>query len=704
MEEGAPRIPDETYQMWAARSELVNPAVCPGSGGFTVIDVDEIEHLPEVLKICGKTDFMTLSGREGGGVHLWYTGVNKSGNGVGPGVDVKSSGGYVIAPGAMHWTGVQYKASEALSQALATGELRPPRLKARWRKRLEAFRDRLKHAVREPTRYNLAAVLDELRRKRRSADVALLRRVHDGQPLAGDGDRLQAMKDSLRLLHQAWPEANVESISGLYARSMSAMAAEGARGTNDHELRRFWAWLTQSAATEADDVDAHLADLRRRAWGLVGELGCDDYADVGDTPICVSTVSGEYYLRIGDKWVGPYKRPNITEAVLKPLAALYELEIPDNAALINHHTRHVSKVRERYTCGGTVWEEGTLVIARGTLRRGLAPARSALAEEWIRGLAGEYVGQLNMWLLGLLRPDHPCRVLVLEGAGRTSKSAFLRAIGECWEGDPPTIQSVVGRKFNASMTRSWLSIADDNEQQVTEAGDKIGAYIRDSLSHRSRYIERKGHEQTELEGCLRMAIATNDIKELARSAVGPNANNEALEAYGDRILHIPVPASMVGYWDNRQPDLRRLIEGGELASHILWLNSCLPSDYVPSDRFWVGPASQALTDTALIGNSLRGEIACFVAAHVANDNVPAWVPGSRGGAEMYRDNGNLLVNTAGLMSIWGNDKPHKATLNNIGRALKAMAGGRKMARRGATNYHVLDLHKIMEYAEELGVG
>lgn len=91
-----------------------------------VIDVDDMSLLPWVQYMLGDSPLKVSTGREGGGVHLYFQGEpqligNKHGQ-VGPdfsfeekgnghlqsSIDIKGFGGYVVAPGAFHKSGRQY--------------------------------------------------------------------------------------------------------------------------------------------------------------------------------------------------------------------------------------------------------------------------------------------------------------------------------------------------------------------------------------------------------------------------------------------------------------------------------------------------------------------------------------------------------------------------------------------------------------------
>ena len=103
----------QTRELWSTVGEEANPAV--HCSGLLVVDVDVAKGGPESLKILDiMTDGLpaTLTARTpSGGLHLYYRlpdghpGVSNSVSALGKGLDVRSTGGYVLAPGAATPTG-----------------------------------------------------------------------------------------------------------------------------------------------------------------------------------------------------------------------------------------------------------------------------------------------------------------------------------------------------------------------------------------------------------------------------------------------------------------------------------------------------------------------------------------------------------------------------------------------------------------------
>lgn len=104
-ENNASSDPDQ-IKTWAETYPKCNWAVACGASGLTVIDVDVKKGKP------GKETLAALEAKHGplpscrtaitpsGGFHHYFSGVCSSGRDrLGPGIDIKSDGGYVLLPG-----------------------------------------------------------------------------------------------------------------------------------------------------------------------------------------------------------------------------------------------------------------------------------------------------------------------------------------------------------------------------------------------------------------------------------------------------------------------------------------------------------------------------------------------------------------------------------------------------------------------------
>jgi hypothetical protein len=686
-EHGSPPIPVDVLGDWCRRFASSNVAILPASIGATVIDVDSPERLDDVLAVCGSTAFRTFSGRDGGGIHLWYRGASRSRNAITSGVDVKSTGGYVLAPGSIHHaTGREYTATQELVDALQQGRLDLPPLHDAWIRGLE----RLGTALINPTRFDLRAFGERVGAKSGKQSIGkAIRLVADGRPYSDPGERDIVLYRVLCELATEWPHADPDAVADLFEPSAEAMESIAPCEIPIVEaVLQKWARIANDREHRSEAADETTAARRRAAWSWVG-VESDATALVDDAPLVVHR-GKTYYLRVGESWAGPFLRDGLTVDVLGALASVYNVDpFEDVGALLSGHGRALADLRHSLAARATTYDPSpnTLTCAAAPTRTDLAPERSIAVERLIAELTGAYAPQLTLWLAGLLRTDLPCRALILSGKPGTGKSMILAGIGRLWPQGASKMRDVLGRRFNSEVTSSGLAVADDDTSS-TETGTALAAYLREGVNDRTQRLERKGHDVQRVDGCMRYAVATNDAVALIRGAVSWELNDESLHAFGDRVLHIPV----VGHWRHADVDPGELVEGDALARHVLWLSG-LAADHVPTDRFWVGPADLGLARLACVSSGLRGDLLVRIATEVQG-----------GGSEwcvLGEVTGHAVVDPAGLLGALY-PAPRGATLRTIAQALGGVSDGVER-RRGHVRVHAVALDLVRSYAAHVGI-
>ena len=92
-------------------------------GGLLAIDIDPRKGGDESLAALGDLPDTVISLTGGGGCHLIYHVAEDHGNGTGilPGIDVRSAGGYIVAPPSMHVSGRRYE----WEVGCAPGDMKP---------------------------------------------------------------------------------------------------------------------------------------------------------------------------------------------------------------------------------------------------------------------------------------------------------------------------------------------------------------------------------------------------------------------------------------------------------------------------------------------------------------------------------------------------------------------------------------------------
>ncbi len=678
---GSPRMALDHVRALAGQFRDYNALWFPATLDLTVIDVDDPTLLDQVIEALGDTPYRVESGRVGGGTHLIYRGAVRSRNGIIPGVDVKSSRGYAIAPGSIHaMTGREYRSSPAFAADRACAGA--PALRSDWIERLR----RIVKGCRRPTRLDLATLADQLHEKARTREIAKrLRKAARGESPADFGERDGALYAMLAVIAEHWPNAETDAIVALFEPSLRLWEREDEQAGRvfGAEVTDWCAekWERLAGAVEAERTEHDERDAARRAWAwsLVGE-DRDDPAELGTEPIVVHR-GRTFWMRLGRSWSGPHTRDDLGPDMLGAIRALYGVDVPDAAALLSGYGQVLREIRHSYT-QQTGLHRGVLTVQVAPMRP-LEPARSVIFDRAIDALAGPYAEQLRQWLAGLVALEHPCRALVLSGEPGIGKSLILAGLGRLWEHGAQPLDQIVGKQFNAALLESPFAIADDEDS--AQNGEALAKYIRAAVSARTQTFERKFHDVGRLEGSIRIAVGTNDPAEFISGAVSHRLNDASVDAFAQRLLHIPCQSEGRGWWGD---DPARFVQGDEIARHVWWLAERYRT---PRGRFWVQEGDQSLAALVQLSTGLRGDILLRIA---------------EGGTGVELVGDTYHVATRAFVGAWEIGKPRGLSLRTGGQALKALAHAVPMPRRispsGATE-HPISAELVRWYAERCGL-
>jgi hypothetical protein len=127
--------PDQIGKWWN-NWPSANIALAMGQpSGLLALDIDPRhdgnENLFELEKLNGELPKTLTSFTGGGGSHLLFeyvSGIRNQAGKIAPGIDMKTDGGYIVAPPSMHRSGISYRWADGLRP----GEIDPAHLPQRW--------------------------------------------------------------------------------------------------------------------------------------------------------------------------------------------------------------------------------------------------------------------------------------------------------------------------------------------------------------------------------------------------------------------------------------------------------------------------------------------------------------------------------------------------------------------------------------------
>lgn len=261
----------ETIRQWFTTRPDANLAVATGPSRLLVVDIDgpegeeTVEFLADNLSLTLPTTRASLTGRSNGGRHLWFTlpagapRIPSRAAALGPSVDIRADGGYVVAPPSIHATGSSYSWATPPGTPFATvptwiieGQAKPSRSTPR------DPSNQPQHFVEgtgETTNWGSTALQGECDRMRHAPEGTRNQTLNEtafriGQVIGGG--HLDPEEATLAIFDAATdaglPEAEVRSVLG---RALAAGAANP-RGPQETNIPANWDPRNPNAALDND--------------------------------------------------------------------------------------------------------------------------------------------------------------------------------------------------------------------------------------------------------------------------------------------------------------------------------------------------------------------------------------------------------------------------------------------------------------------
>jgi hypothetical protein len=598
--------------------------IATGKSGFFVVDLDvsagkrgpdEWGELCEKYGDEGDPQVITTGS---GGTHLLYRyaeGVTNSKGGLqARAIDIRGAGGYIVAPPSLHWTGRRYEgnidgrkltdAPQWLLQLLKRTHLpdAPP-------VKLEG--------AHELTRADLNALIEK---KKRFADAAALvetaRAVLDGRPWAPHGSRHTAMVSLLGALrtfvldtHGA--PVDPESMCVVFRDSLDAVAA-----LPETQLPPDRNWLLDLHAKLAGSDESYRGKLeaarerRRLPDGSKLELpvegpsehpaavreahisrafaGARTEAYTSDElqammPIdnrwLLGTIAG-YFLRGPHGYIGPFPRElvvNKARDVLAPAitSGVETHETVDGKTrpltlveLLDRYGQVPTSVRYSYFIPRSELV-GEAFVQRTAAADSFEPEYNAQIAQWLVHFGGEHHEALLDWLSTLHDLEKPTCAVSILGFSGAGKDLFIDGVSACWGRQKTAFDRAIGQ-FNSSLLVSPIVVANESLKAPNRYAGNVVDALKEMVSDTLRQVEAKYANAVQLEGAMRVILATNQSGSFK---LDRQPTESDLVALHDRVLLVrPTTAARLFLESlGGREHTEAWVAGGGIPRHIEWL-------------------------------------------------------------------------------------------------------------------------------------
>ena len=336
----------------------------------------------------------------------------------------------------------------------------------------------------------------------------------------------------------------------------------------------------------------------------------------------------------------------------------------------------------------------TLIEAPCPLRD-LQPAYDLQVDEWLTYFAGPHYETLCDWMAVVTHLQEPCAALYLDGVPGAGKTLLADGLARLWTVERPTALDQAMSGFNDGLTACPLVLADETIPR-DHRGNVRTAELRQFIQARNRPLSRKFQPDASLRGAVRLIITANN-KELLISNEALNTND--IQAIIDRIIYIYCPASAARYL--RAVDTRSMVREDRIARFALWLAGA--RSIKRGRRFLVEGSDPTLHRTLTTSTGLRSAICNWLVSYLL---LPRTAD-TAAGMLIRRHEGQLLVTSRGLAGFWQLYPTNEAAppAGRVAQALSGLSSGKKQMRALdgiRTNYHVIDIGNLTEWAERNG--
>jgi len=571
----AATIDPELIRKWFSVGEELNVGIAVPEG-LLVVDVDprsggdaslvEVQNDPARRLADTRT-----SDTGGGGVHMLFKvpfGMRWPAK-LTQGIDLKSVGGYIVAPPSLHSSGKHYAwrdygapIAEAPAWLLALGKPRDAVAAAP----AAVFDDdgaealpggataaieALAPAFVEGVRHHVALALGGWLKGRGYSREAASSFVTELAARAGSKDPNGRARDALA----AWKYEHAPGW-GRLAELVSAEALavlereipDQNAGKRRAEAEAIRAALPPARPTfarhtiPAAGAPSQTADLVHAGGALVPAVcGLAD-------PLMVHA-QGSVWLRRRDSNDYDFKvaRADVLNAVKERFPEIRLRRVNKNGdegsmlareELLCEHSRLVRATEVRYTQSATYFDPQTSTLTRGLRCPIIAPRFDVRVENLLRAMVGaDALPDMHDWIASCRqdRLDRPGAILALVGPPSVCKT-FLSVVLANMQGSPRAVPlKKLTMQFQSELTECAVLVADEEmPKELTQAE------LSEIVPSNARFVEHKGvDEKARVIGCFRIVATANAIERLRLNG---SAGPEAVRALADRFAVFIIPS------------------------------------------------------------------------------------------------------------------------------------------------------------------
>lgn len=547
--------------------------------------------------------------------------------------------------------------------------------------------------------------LDEIEAKARACggDVGrMLNLLFDGQSIAEAGDRDKALTSVAGTLASIAPFNSVDELLECFKPMLLTWSnEEDAEKTFEQEVGKVREKLTRfvknsqaNAVREAGILEMFDRPIKAEDKNKFLEyLGCTEeqlaklWIIYGDRSYWLLT---DEYNGGTVQYIGPKVKEEMNRRVRNhPHIAQYE----KFESIVMQNGTAVNEVKYSLMGkSGINFETGVFNFLVRPIRTSLKPVYNKDVDEWLKVLGGKHANKLLDWLATVSDLNYPTCAIYLSGPPNTGKSLFINGVASLWTetGQPTELHNII-KGFNYDLIRCPLIAADEDlpvEFSSTELRKIITSY--------SRTLTIKYHNNTSLEGCIRLILAANN-KYLLTSDHKTISQHD-YEAFCQRFLHVDTLCAQEFF--NRRGGSefsKNWISDNVIANHILWLEQNRKVERNP-DRFLVTGNAEDIINNVVTNGKWNGLVTEWLAKFLASPHLPL-------GTQIIYGKGKFLVNAKTIENKWNEyiDEAHQKPIYQwIGRTLGGMSFGE--IKIDGIKYHSIKPKTIIGWAEENMVG